>query len=83
MLARSISLYSRKPLYRYYSKLGRNGDEYIVHSTAADELQTKGYTVLKGFLSEEELQAIEKVYTAFMRREIAVPGKDLCGKLLQ
>lgn len=35
-------------------------------------------TVLKGFLTEHELAPLDAAYAKFMRREVAVPGKDFC-----
>jgi len=35
-----------------------------------------GYVVLRGFLTEAEIDPIEVVYNKFMSREIPIPGKD-------
>jgi phytanoyl-CoA hydroxylase len=85
--AQSLSLFKRVShvhymtaftLKRSFSKLGRDGDNYIIPPNAAAEFQENGYIVLKDFVTEEEILDIEKVYNAFMRREIPVPGRDLC-----
>ena len=55
-----------------------HGDAYRV--TAAEQLAftRDGHVSLPGVLTEPEVAAIEADYERFLRREIAVPGKDFC-----
>ncbi len=55
----------------------RNGGTYAVSETEKQAFLTKGYVHLRGVLSPEEVDEIEAVYDAFLRREISVAGKDL------
>jgi phytanoyl-CoA hydroxylase len=54
----------------------RNGERYFVSDEEKAHFQTQGYVHLRGVLSEDEVEEIEKIYNAFLRREIAVEGKD-------
>ena len=49
-------------------------------STTRDRVAFKrdGYVHLRSVLSEDEVAELEVVYDRFLRREIAVPGKDYC-----
>jgi hypothetical protein len=60
------------------ARLGRHGDEYLLSPQAIADFHKLGYIHVKGVLTEQELRDIEEVYMRFMRREIPVPGKDLC-----
>jgi hypothetical protein len=51
---------------------------YVVPEACKRQFYERGYTVLKGFVAEEELAFIDEVYGKFMRREVDVPGKDFC-----
>ncbi len=54
----------------------RNGSTYVVTNDDRAAFARQGYLHLKGVLSQEEVDEIEKVYNAFLRREIKVEGKD-------
>jgi ectoine hydroxylase-related dioxygenase (phytanoyl-CoA dioxygenase family) len=56
----------------------REGPSYRVSAEEQERFQRDGYVHLRGVLSDEELAEIEAVYARFLRREITVPGKDLC-----
>jgi phytanoyl-CoA hydroxylase len=56
----------------------RDGPNYRVSTEERARFERDGFVHLEGVLSEEELAAIEADYDRFLRREIAVPGKDLC-----
>jgi len=51
---------------------------YVVSAEARRQFREFGYTVLKGFMTEAELAPLDAAYARFMRREVAVPGKDFC-----
>jgi phytanoyl-CoA hydroxylase len=55
----------------------RQGATYLVSPEEKEAFATRGYVHLRGVLSAEEVDEIETVYNAFLRREIAVEGKDL------
>ena len=55
----------------------RNGNTYLVTDAERQAFDDDGYVHLPEVLTQSELDAIETVYDAFMRGEIAVPGKDL------
>jgi phytanoyl-CoA hydroxylase len=54
----------------------RDGDRYLVTDHDREAFQRDGYVHLRGVLSSEEVDEIEAVYNRFLRREIAVAGKD-------
>ena len=56
----------------------REGASYRVSQEEQERFRRDGYVHLAGVLSEDELLEIEAVYERFLRREIPVPGKDLC-----
>ncbi|MCC6406757.1 MAG: phytanoyl-CoA dioxygenase family protein [Planctomycetes bacterium] len=56
----------------------RQGDRYVVLPEEVERFRRDGYVHLQGVLSEEELAPLERDYDRFLRREIAVPGKDFC-----
>src|SRR5688500_15908417 len=56
----------------------RDGAHYRVSAEEKERFEREGYVHLRGVLSDEELAEIEADYARFLRREIAVPGKDLC-----
>jgi ectoine hydroxylase-related dioxygenase (phytanoyl-CoA dioxygenase family) len=56
----------------------RIGTLYLVTDEERERFRRDGYVHLEGVLSDSELAEIESVYSRFLRREIAVPGKDLC-----
>lgn len=56
----------------------RDGPRYHVSEEEKQRFRRDGYVHLRGVLSEEELATIEATYDRFLKREIAVPGKDLC-----
>ena len=60
------------------TSLGRQGNEYLLSPAQIAEFHRNGYLALPGVLSDAELRELEQVYMRFMRREIPVPGKDLC-----
>ena len=59
-------------------KVGTDKNAFRLPQQAIDEFHEKGYIVLRGFLTEEELKPIEAIYDKVMKREIAIPGKDFC-----
>ena len=56
----------------------RDGPRYHVTAEEQERFRRDGYVHLGGVLSDEELAEIAATYDRFLRREIAVPGKDLC-----
>lgn len=56
----------------------REGDFYRVLPEEVERFRRDGYVHLAGVLSGEELAELEAIYQRFLRREIPVPGKDLC-----
>lgn len=56
----------------------RDGPRYRVSDEEIERFRRDGYVHLAGVLSDEELAGIAAVYERFLRREIVVPGKDLC-----
>lgn len=56
----------------------RDGPRYRVSDEEVERFRCDGYVHLAGVLSDEELAGVAAVYERFLRREIAVPGKDLC-----
>jgi ectoine hydroxylase-related dioxygenase (phytanoyl-CoA dioxygenase family) len=56
----------------------RNGPNYRVTEDEVARFRRDGYVHLRGVLSEAELATIAATYDRFLRREITVPGKDLC-----
>lgn len=56
----------------------RQGPQYQVTADEVTRFHQDGYVHLQGVLSAAELDAIERVYQRFLRREIRVPGKDFC-----
>ena len=57
---------------------GRAGKEYKITDEQRTEFRERGYTILRGFLSEDELSPFDEVYARFMDREIHVPDRDFC-----
>ena len=55
-----------------------DGDEYRVTPQERAHFAERGYVHLRGLLTEDEVAALEVDYDRFLRREIAVPGKDYC-----
>ncbi len=56
----------------------RDGPRYRVSAEEKERFRRDGYVHLAGVLSDPELAEIAAVYERFLRREIAVAGKDLC-----
>jgi len=56
----------------------RDGSTYRVSQEECERFLRDGFVHLEGVLSEAELGSIEADYDRFLRREIVVPGKDLC-----
>lgn len=56
----------------------RIGPVYRVSDEEKARFVEDGYVHLRGVLDETEVRALETVYDRFLRREIAVPGKDFC-----
>ena len=54
----------------------REGGRYLVTDADRESFRRDGYVHLPGVLSESELDEIDAVYTAFLRGEISVAGKD-------
>jgi ectoine hydroxylase-related dioxygenase (phytanoyl-CoA dioxygenase family) len=60
------------------SDLRRDGDHYRVTDEEARRFRADGYVHLRGVLTDAEVRELEAVYDRFLRKEIAVPGKDYC-----
>jgi ectoine hydroxylase-related dioxygenase (phytanoyl-CoA dioxygenase family) len=56
----------------------REGAEYRLAAGERERFESEGWVHLAGVLDESELREIEVVYERFLRREIAVPGRDFC-----
>lgn len=56
----------------------RDGPRYHVSEEEHERFRREGYVHLRGVLSDAELAEIAAVYERFLKREIRVPGKDLC-----
>ena len=56
----------------------RDGPSYRVTDEEVERFRRDGYVHLRGVLSPDELDEIARVYERFVRREIAVPGRDYC-----
>jgi len=56
----------------------REGSSYRVSPEERERFAHDGYVHLRSVLAEDEVRAIEADYDRFLRREIAVPGKDFC-----
>ncbi len=54
----------------------RTADSYLVSDDERAAFARDGYVHLRGVLSPSEMDEVEAVYDRFLRREIAVPGKD-------
>jgi phytanoyl-CoA hydroxylase len=60
------------------SSARRRGDEYVVTDDDVRRFREDGFVHLPGVLDEDEVRSLEATYDRFLRREIAVPGKDYC-----
>jgi hypothetical protein len=56
----------------------RQDARYVVTSEEKARFERDGWVHLPGVLTESEVAALEVDYERFLRREIAVPGKDFC-----
>ena len=56
----------------------REGTAYRLTKEEIERFRSEGWLHVEGLLSEEEVSEIESVYERFLRREIAVPGRDFC-----
>jgi hypothetical protein len=56
----------------------RTADGYRVSPEEIAAFHRDGYVHLRGVIAPDELAELERVYQRFLRREIHVPGKDLC-----
>ena len=54
----------------------RRPNSYVVSDDEREAFRRDGYVHLRGVLSPQEVDEIEAVYDAFLRREIKVDGKD-------
>lgn len=54
------------------------GDRYPLTDAERRSFANNGWVRLPGFLSEEELAPLERIYMALLRRDIDVPGRDYC-----
>ena len=54
----------------------RRPDSYEVSVAEREAFRSDGFVHLRGVLSQDEVDEIEAVYNAFLRREITVEGKD-------
>lgn len=66
-------LSTRRVLSRFFSSA-----VYKVPDAAKLSFREKGYAVLPGFLSEQEIMPIESIYNKFMAGDVPIPGKDFC-----
>jgi hypothetical protein len=55
-----------------------HGDQFPLTRTEVDSFHRDGWVHLPGFLTPAELAPLEALYMRFLRREIAVPGRDYC-----
>jgi ectoine hydroxylase-related dioxygenase (phytanoyl-CoA dioxygenase family) len=55
-----------------------SGPHYAVTPDERERFFRDGFVHLEGVLGDDELAVIERDYDRFLRREIVVPGKDLC-----
>jgi hypothetical protein len=53
-------------------------DTYVVTREQVAHFHEQGYVHLPGVLTADEVDALGETYDRFLRREIAVPGKDYC-----
>jgi hypothetical protein len=53
-------------------------DRYPLTDAERSTFASTGWVRLPGFLREEELVPLERIYMALLRREIEVPGRDYC-----
>ncbi len=60
------------------SSTRRQGPRYLVSPEELARFRRDGWVHLEGVLSPDEVTAIERDYERFLRREIAVTGKDFC-----
>ena len=56
----------------------RDGPTYHVSDEEKAVFNRDGYVHLRGVMGEDDLRQLEVIYDRFLRREIAVPGKDYC-----
>ena len=54
------------------------GDRYSLTDAERATFASAGWVRLPGFLRDEELAPLERIYMALLRREIDVPGRDYC-----
>lgn len=54
------------------------GDAYPLETHEIEAFRSRGYLVLRGFLSEQEIRPIEETYQRFLNGEISGMGRDLC-----
>jgi hypothetical protein len=55
-----------------------HGDRYVLTAAEIAAFHRDGWVTLPGLLSDAELRPLEEIYMRFLRREIAVPGRDYC-----
>jgi phytanoyl-CoA hydroxylase len=55
-----------------------DGDRYELTADERAAFDRDGWVVLRDFLGEDELRPLEALYMRFLRRDIAVPGRDYC-----
>jgi len=75
-MPRIVIEHGSKPSEEYSNR--RQGNTYIVSEEEKESFKRDGYLILKGVLSQEEVDEIEIVYNKFLNQEIFVPGKDFC-----
>ena len=56
----------------------RDGAAYRLTEDEIARFRSDGWVHLRGVLADDEVGLLEPVYERFLRREIAVPGRDFC-----
>jgi hypothetical protein len=54
------------------------GDDYLVSDEEREAFLRDGHVSLAGVVTADELAGLAATYERFLRREIAVPGRDFC-----
>ncbi|BFM04908.1 phytanoyl-CoA dioxygenase family protein [Halioxenophilus aromaticivorans] len=57
---------------------GRNGDKYLLTPEQIEAYHRDGYIILRGVLTEQELQAIEPTFQQFITGQVPDMGRDFC-----
>jgi phytanoyl-CoA hydroxylase len=57
---------------------GIDGERYVLSPSQIEAYHSQGYLVVPGFLTEAELEPLEKAYERFKRGTVDGMGRDLC-----